>query len=69
MYTFVKLHFDRCGRAVNVLQTVVEYQNFTVEVLRESYATQHAIGVVAWLELDSKIENDEKIAVMKLKAT
>lgn len=42
-------------------------ENFNVEVLREQFATQHAIGVVAWLELDSKIENDEKIAVLKLK--
>lgn len=44
-------------------------ENFNVEVLREQFATQHAIGVVAWLELDSKIENDEKIAVLKLKAS
>lgn len=41
-------------------------ENFNMEVLREKYAEQHAIGVVAWLELDSKIENDEKIAVLKL---
>lgn len=44
-------------------------ENFNMEVLREQFATQHAIGVVAWMELDSKIENDEKIAVMKLKAS
>ncbi len=44
-------------------------ENFNIEVLREQFATQHAIGVVAWLELDSKIENDEKIAVLKLKAS
>lgn len=44
-------------------------ENFNMEVLREKYAEQHAIGVVAWLELDSKIENDEKIAVLKLKAS
>lgn len=44
-------------------------ENFTIDVLREQFATQHAIGVVAWLELDSKIENDEKIAVLKLKAS
>ena len=41
-------------------------ENLNVQVLREQFATQHAIGVVAWLELDAKIENDEKIAVMKL---
>lgn len=44
-------------------------ENFNMEVLREKYAEQHAVGVVAWLELDSKIENDEKIAVLKLKAS
>lgn len=44
-------------------------ENFNMEVLREKYAEQHAIGVVAWLEMDAKIENDEKIAVLKLKST
>lgn len=44
-------------------------ENFNMEVLREKYAEQHAIGIVAWLELDSKIENDEKIAVLKMKAS
>ena len=33
-----------------------------LEVLREKYATQHAIGVVGWLEFDSKIEDAQKIA-------
>ena len=41
-------------------------ENFSIQVLREQFSLQHAIGVVAWLELDSKIENDEKIAVLKL---
>lgn len=44
-------------------------ENFNMEVLREKYAEQHAVGVVAWMELDSKIENDQKIAVMKMKAS
>lgn len=44
-------------------------ENFTMEVLREKYAEQHAVGVVAWLEMDAKIENDQKIAVLKMKAT
>lgn len=43
-------------------------ESFNMEVLREKYAEQHAVGVVAWMELDSKIENDEKIAVLKMKA-
>lgn len=43
-------------------------ESFNMEVLREKYAEQHAVGVVAWMELDSKIENDQKIAVLKMKA-
>ena len=31
-------------------------------VLREKYATQHAVGVNAWLEFDAKVENAQKIA-------
>ena len=31
-------------------------------VLREKFATQHAIGVNAWLEFDAKVENEQKIA-------
>ena len=38
----------------------------TIDILREKYATQHAIGVYAYLEMDAKIENAEKIAVMKM---
>ena len=37
-------------------------EEMTIEVLREKYATQHAIGVVGWLEFDSKVENAQKIA-------
>ncbi len=43
-------------------------ENISAEVLREQFATQHAVGVVAWLEMDAKIENEQKIAVLKLKA-
>lgn len=31
-------------------------------VLREKYATQHAIGVNAWVEFDAQVENEQKIA-------
>jgi HK97 family phage major capsid protein len=37
----------------------------SIEVLREKFATQHAIGVVAWLEMDAKIENAQKISCLK----
>ena len=37
-------------------------EDINIEVLREKYATQHAIGVVGWLEFDSKVEDAQKIA-------
>ena len=37
-------------------------ESMSIEVLREKYATQHAIGVVGWLEFDSKVENNQKIS-------
>ena len=39
-----------------------------MEVLREKYATQHAIGVCAWLEFDATVENKQKIAKLTMKA-
>lgn len=37
-------------------------EDVNIQVLREKYATQHALGVVGWVELDSKIEDEQKIA-------
>lgn len=53
---------DFSGLAVKVSE------NAEIQVLREKYATQHAIGVVAYVEMDSKVENSEKIAVLKMGA-
>ena len=36
-------------------------ENINIEVLREKYATQHAIGVVGWLEFDSKVQDNQMI--------
>lgn len=38
-----------------------------LEVLREKYADQHLIGVNAWLELDAKVEDAQKIAKLVIK--
>jgi len=35
-------------------------------VLREKFATQHAIGINAWLEFDAKVENAQKIAKLTM---
>ena len=43
-------------------------EDMSVEVLREKYATQHAVGVVGWLEFDSKVEDAQKIAKLVMKS-
>lgn len=43
-------------------------EEMNIEVLREKFATQHAVGVVGWLEMDSKVENAQKIAKLVMKA-
>lgn len=42
-------------------------QNVEIQILVEKYATQHAIGVVAYVEADSKIVDNQKIAALKIK--
>lgn len=37
-----------------------------IQVLREKFATQHATGVVGWVEFDSKVEDAQGIAVLKM---
>lgn len=54
---------DMSGLAIKLSEDV------NIEVLREKYATQHAIGVVGWVEIDSKVENAQKIAALKMKAS
>lgn len=39
-------------------------ENISIEVLREKYATQHAIGVVAWFEFDSVVSDVQQLAVL-----
>ena len=44
-------------------------EDINIEVLREKYATQHAYGIVGWLEFDSKIENPQKISAIQIAGT
>lgn len=39
-------------------------EELNVEVLRERYADEHAIGVIGWVELDGKVANQQKISVL-----
>ena len=57
------LYGDCSGLSVNIRE------NISVEVLREKYATQHALGVVAWFEFDSKVTDAQKLAVLTMKAS
>ena len=41
-------------------------EELSIQVLREKYATQHAVGVVGWIEFDSKVENAQKIVAVKM---
>lgn len=52
---------DMSGLAVKLSE------NVSIQVLREKYATQHAIGVVGWIELDAKVENAQKLAKLVIK--
>lgn len=44
-------------------------EDISIEVLREHYAAQHAVGVVGWFEFDSKVENSQKIAKLVMAAS
>lgn len=57
------LYGDMSGLAVKVSETM------NIEVLREKFATQHAVGVVAWMELDAKVENSQKITGLTMAAS
>lgn len=44
-------------------------EEMEIQVLREKYADEHAVGVVGWIEMDSKIENQQKVAVLQMAAS
>ena len=41
-------------------------EEINVEVLRERYADEHAVGVIGWFEFDSKVIDEQQIAVLKM---
>ncbi|SHJ05944.1 phage major capsid protein, HK97 family [Anaerovibrio lipolyticus DSM 3074] len=40
--------------------------NVEIQVLSEKYADEHATGVVAWIEADSRVAEKQKLAVLKM---
>lgn len=57
------LYGDYRGLAVNIRE------DMSVEVLREKYATQHAVGIVGWMELDSKVADPQMLATLVMSAS
>lgn len=43
-------------------------EEINVEVLREKFADEHAVGVIGWLEFDSKVVNEQAIAKLTMKS-
>lgn len=52
------LYGDYSGLSVNFREDI------NIQVLQEKYATQHAIGIVGWFEFDSKVSDEQKLAVL-----
>lgn len=52
---------DMSGLAVKLSE------NISIEILREKYATQHVVAAVGYVEMDSKVENAQKIAKLVMK--
>lgn len=48
---------------------VKEGEKTEIQILNELFAAQHAIGVVAWGEIDAKVEDKQKIAVVSTPAS
>ncbi len=57
------LYGDISGLAVK------DVENMEIDVLREQFATKHAVGVISWAELDAKVENAQKLAKLTMAAT
>ena len=57
------LYGDYSGLSVNMRETV------EMQALYEKYATQHAVGLVAWFEMDSKVTENDKLAALVMSVT
>lgn len=56
------IYGDMAGLSVKLTKDV------EIQVLQELYAAQHALGVVGWVEIDSKISDQQKLAVLQIKS-
>ena len=51
---------DMSGLALKIAEDV------NIQVLREKFATQHALGVVGWVAADAKVEHTQKLAKLTM---
>ena len=56
------LYGDYSGLAVKISEEL------NIQVLQEKYATMHAIGVVGWMEIDSIVCDNQKLATLVMSA-
>ena len=56
------LYGDFAGMAMKISQ------NLEIQLMREKYIDKNAIGIVGWAECDSKIQNHQMIAGLKMAA-
>ena len=57
------LYGDYSGLSVNFREDI------GIEVLREAYHVQHAVGIDCWFEFDARVTDEQKLAVLKIKAS
>ena len=57
------LYGDFSGMAMKISQ------DLEIQLMREKYIDKNAIGIVGWAECDSKIQNNQMIAGLKMAAT
>lgn len=41
-------------------------EDLEIQVLAEKFATQHAVGVIGWTEIDTKVVNEQKVSCIKM---
>ena len=58
----VILYMDASGYAVKMTKSM------EIQMLMEKYATQYAVGICAYVEIDAKIADENKIARLKMKS-
>ena len=41
-------------------------ENVEIDVLREKYADEHAVGVIGWFEFDGKVADQQRLAKLTM---